>query len=74
MYERKSAPAPPYSSGTQTPIRPELGELREEVAREVVVAIPGGRVGLDLRLGDLACERLDLALVGAEREVHPDKV
>ena len=22
MYERKSAPAPPYSSGTQTPIRP----------------------------------------------------
>ena len=22
MYERKSAPAPPYSSGTQTPISP----------------------------------------------------
>ena len=26
MYERKSAPAPPYSSGTQTPISPSSAE------------------------------------------------
>ena len=48
----------------------ELAELREELGREAVLAVPGGRVGNDLRLGDLARERLDLALVLAEREVH----
>ena len=50
--------------------QPELGELREQLAREVVLAIPGGRVRLDLGLRELARQRLDLALVGAEREVH----
>ena len=48
----------------------ERAELREELGREPVLAVPGGRVGNDLGLDDLARERLDLALVLAEREVH----
>ena len=48
----------------------ELAKLREELGREAVLAIPRGRVRNDLGLGDLARERLDLALVLAEREVH----
>ena len=40
MYERKSAPAPPYSSGMQTPMQPELGQLAEQLAREAVLAVP----------------------------------
>jgi hypothetical protein len=61
MYERKSAPA-------------QLGQLGEEVAREMMLAVPGGCVRLDLGLGDLTCQRLDLPLICAEREVHLDKV
>ena len=70
MYERKSAPAPPSASGTQTPIRPSSAELREHLAREAVLAIPVGRVRRDLRVRELPRERLDLALVVGEREVH----
>ncbi len=32
MYERKSAPAPPYSSGTQTPIRPSAPSFEKSSA------------------------------------------
>src|SRR2546421_237095 len=38
---------------------PELGELREDVAWEVVLAIPGGRARLDLGADEVARERLD---------------
>jgi hypothetical protein len=61
MYDRKSAPAPPYS---------ELGELREQLAREAVLAVPLGRVRLDLGVREVARQRLDLALLRAELEVH----
>ncbi len=50
--------------------QPELGELAEEVAREVMLAIPLGRVRLDLRPDEVARERLDLLLLGGELEVH----
>ncbi len=50
--------------------QPELAELRDHLGREAVLAVPGGRVGNDLRLGERAGDLLDLALLGAEREVH----
>ena len=50
--------------------QPELGELREDVAREVVLAIPLGRVRLDLGADEVARERLDLLLLGRKLEVH----
>ena len=48
----------------------ELGELAEDVAREVVLAVPLGRVRLDLGADEVARERLDLLLLGGELEVH----
>ena len=50
--------------------QPELGELAEDLLREAVLAVPLGRVRLDLGRGELARERLDLPLLGAELEVH----
>ena len=50
--------------------QPELGELAEDVAREVVLAVPLGRVRLDLGADEVARERLDLLLLGGELEVH----
>src|SRR5581483_8342240 len=50
--------------------QPELAQLREQVAREAVLAVPRSRVGRDLRLGDLPRHDLDLPLLGAESEVH----
>ena len=70
MYERKSAPAPPYSSGTHTPMSPSSASFGIELVREPVLAVPVGRVRDDLRLGELAGERLDRTLVGAQLEVH----
>ena len=52
--------------------QPELGELREQLVREAVLAIPLARVRDDLRLGELAGERLDRPLVGRELEVHQE--
>ena len=52
----------------------ELAELREELAREGVIAIPRGRVRRDLGLGHLPGELLDRALLGSEREVHRPRV
>ena len=49
---------------------PELGELREDVAREAVLAVPLGRVRLDPLAREVAGERLDLALLRAQLEVH----
>ena len=48
----------------------ELGELREELAREAVLAIPLGRVRLDLLAREVAGERLDLFLLRGELKVH----
>ena len=50
--------------------KPEFRELRIQLAREVVVAVPSGRVWLDLRARDVACQRLDLALIRRQLEVH----
>ena len=49
---------------------PKLGELAEDFLREAVLAIPLGGVRLDLGRGELARQRLDLSLLGAELEVH----
>ena len=70
MYERKSAPAPPYSSGTHTPISPTSASRREDLLREAVLAVPVGRVGRDLGVRQLARERLDLLLLRCQLEVH----
>ena len=45
-------------------------DVSEDVAWEVVLAIPGGRVRLDLGADEVARERLDLLLLGSELEVH----
>ena len=50
--------------------QPQLGELAEDLLREVVLAVPLGRVRLDLGRGELARERLNLPLVRGELEVH----
>jgi len=49
---------------------PELCELREDLAREGVVAVPFGGVRLDLLSREVARERLDLLLVGGRLEIH----
>ena len=48
----------------------ELRQLGEELAREVVVAVPLRRVRIDLRLREVPRQRLDLFLVLRELEVH----
>src|SRR5207253_2292563 len=50
--------------------QPELRQLVEDLLREVVLAVPFGGVRLDLGRRELARERLDLSLVGAQLEVH----
>jgi hypothetical protein len=50
--------------------QPELGELRVQVAREAVLAVPLGCVGSDLGVRELACQRTDLPLRAGELEVH----
>ena len=52
----------------------ELGQLSEEVLGKVVLAVPLGRVRLDLGLREFARERLDLLLVCGEVEVHVRRV
>ena len=49
---------------------PELRELREQLVREPVLAVPVRRVRRDLRVCELPGERLDGELVGGELEVH----
>src|SRR5205814_10245269 len=49
---------------------PQLGELRENLAREPVLAIPLRRLRLDPLAGEVAGERLDLTLLRAQLEVH----
>ena len=70
MYETKSAPAPPYSSGTQTPISPSVAQLREQLSRKSVCPVPLRRMRLDLRGRELARQRLDLLLLRRQLEVH----
>ena len=50
--------------------KPELGELRDQLVREAVLAVPVGGIRRDLRLGELARERANRLLVGAQLEVH----
>ena len=54
--------------------QPQLGELRVELRREAVLAVPGGGVRLDLGLRELSRERLDLPLVVRQGEVHRREV
>ena len=70
MYETKSAPAPPYSSGTHTPISPSSASLAKSSRREAVLTVPVGGVRLDLGLRELPRQRLDLPLLGGQLEVH----
>src|SRR5262249_27940699 len=49
---------------------PELGEPREQLTGKAVRTVPVGRVRGDLGVRELARQRLDLALVGRELEVH----
>ena len=46
--------------------QPELAELGEQLAREVVVAVPRGGVRRDLLVGEAARERADLLLLGGQ--------
>ena len=64
MYETKSAPAPPQLLGDADAHEPQLGELGDELVREAVLAVPRGGVRRDLGVGELARDRLDLALLG----------
>ena len=50
--------------------QPELAELREELSREPVLAVPIGRVRGDLLLRELTRERLDGLLLLRQGEVH----
>src|SRR5439155_814968 len=50
--------------------QPQLRQLRIQLLRKPVLAVPRRRVGLDLRLGELARKRLDLPLVCRQAEVH----
>ena len=50
--------------------KPQLGELRDQLVREAVLAVPVGGIRRDLRLGELARERSDRLLVGTQLEVH----
>ena len=70
MYERKSAPAPPYSSGMQTPMKPSSASLPNSSRGKPCRPVPVGGVRLDLRLRELPRQRLDLPLVGGKLEVH----
>ena len=70
MYETKSVPGAAVLLRDARAHQPELGELREDVAREAVLAIPLGRVRLDLRAREVAGERLHLFLLRRRLEVH----
>ncbi len=50
----------------------ELGELAEDLLREVVLAVPLCGVRLDLRGSELARDRLDIPLLRSELEVHQE--
>ena len=69
-YERKSAPGAAVLLGHAHAEQPELGQPPEQRRRERVRPVPLGRVRRDLGGGELARERLDLALIRRELEVH----
>ena len=70
MYERKSAPGAAVLLRHARAHQPELGELAEDLLREVVLPVPLGCVRLDLGRAELPGDRLDVALVGGQLEVH----
>jgi hypothetical protein len=49
---------------------PEVGELRQQLVGEAVLAVPFRRLWGDLALGNLARKHLDRPLLGRELEVH----
>ena len=50
-----------------------FGKLAEQLAGKMMLAIPLGRMRIDLGLREIARERLDLPLVLSEVEVHVDR-
>ena len=64
MYERKSAPAPPSSSGTQTPIKPSSPSFEKTARGNVWSRSQVAACGAISRAGECASELLDLALLG----------
>src|SRR5436190_7444180 len=50
--------------------QPELGQRAEQLARKAVLAVPIGSMRLDPLCGEISCERLYLALLGVQLEVH----
>ena len=50
--------------------QPQLGQLPEELLRKMVLAVPLGRVRLDLGGRELPGQRLDLTLLRGQLEVH----
>ena len=51
---RVERPEPPYSGRPADPHEPQLRELAEDLAREVLLLVPFPRVGPDLRLREVA--------------------
>ena len=65
-----SAPAPPYSSGNRHAHQPELGQLRDELVGEAVLAVELLGDRRDALLRELADGRADELVLGREVEVH----
>ena len=65
-----SSPSPSYFSGISMP-GTELAELPDQRRLEVRLAIPLRGVRRELSLGELARDRLDFALLIAERRQRP---
>ena len=70
MYDTKSAPAPPYSSGTQTPMSPRSPSFASSSRGKPWSRSHFGRVRLDLGVRELPRQRLDLVLLRRQLEVH----
>ena len=62
-------PAPPYSSGRRRPSA-RARRASRRLAREAVLAVPSAACGSISASREVARQRLDLALLGAELEVH----
>ena len=65
-----ASPAPPYSSGAVSPIRPSCAHLLHDVDREVVLAVPLRGVRRDLLLGEVADGTPELLVLGGQLEAH----
>ena len=70
VVEGRRGPSPPYSAGQRDPHEAQLAELREDLARELLLLVPLARVGAKLRLGELADRLLEEPLLLAQAEVQ----